>query len=373
MIPLSEPLFEGNEWKYLKACLDSGWISAAGPLTSQLEKRFSHLLKTEGMVALASGTAALHLALKASHVQEGDLVLVSDYSFIASANVIRYCGADPIFMETHPETWQADPLALSNWLDRHASRQDNTCYHLESGRKIAAMIVVHAYGFPADVMAFSDISNTWNIPWIEDAAGAIGSKIHDQEVGTFAPFGAYSLNGNKILTAGGGGLLACKSKHDETYIRHISRQAKTEGAHYIHDEAGYNYRLPDIMAAVALAQSERLEAFLSRKQEIALQYRHSLPHLHWQKHGPESAPNYWMLAFRTPQKTRILHHLIEQGIQAKEGWYPLHLQPPYRGSLFAGNPANTIDIYNQVVCLPSSVGLKAEELEQVISAIKEID
>jgi len=365
MIPLSEPLFQGNEWKYLQDCLDSGWISAAGPLTAKLEQAFSQHFQAPDAVAVSSGTAALHLALKAAEVQAGDLVLVSDYSFIASANAIRYCGADPVFMETDPETWQANAEAVAEWLTQHCEKRKEACFHVESGKRIQALVLVHAYGQLADAFRFKEISQAWGIRMIEDAAGAIGSLLQGKSAGTIAEFGCISLNGNKLITAGGGGIVFCQNAEAGTYIRHLSRQAKEEGLEYQHDELGYNYRLPDLMAAIALAQFEVLNDYIARKQSIYQQYQQALPKCNWQKLIPNSEPNHWMIAFRAIHKDALLKHLMQQGIQARAGWYPLHLQKPYQHCLFAGNPQHTIDIYNQVICLPYSVGLKESEIETV--------
>lgn len=365
MIPLSEPLFQGNEWKYLQECLDSGWVSAAGPLTSKLEAHISKRLNSREVIAVSSGTSALHLSLLAAGVSFGDLVLVSDYSFIASANVIRYVGADPIFMEVHPDTWQANPIALEEWLEAHCRMQDQHCIHIPSGRKISAMILVHAYGQMADIYAFQKIAHQWGIRMIEDAAGAIGSRLKGEHAGRIAEFGSISLNGNKLITAGGGGLVLCQNSEKGNYIRHISRQAKAEGTTYQHTEVGYNYRLPDLMAALALAQFEVLNEYLVRKKSIAIRYFEAFPEFDWQQIIPDSDSNYWMIAFRTKHKEAMISKLQAQGIQAKEGWYPLHLQTPFQGCLFAGNPKFSKEIYNEVVCLPSSVGLKESEIETV--------
>lgn len=370
MIPLSEPLFQGNEWKYLQECLDSGWVSAAGPLTSKLEAQVSKSLSAPEVVAVSSGTAALHLALLAAGVLSGDLVFVSDYSFIASANVIRYVGADPIFMETDPFTWQANPQAIEEWLIQNCENRDTHCIHKSSGKRIQAMILVHAFGQAADVQAFQTLASSWGFHLIEDAAGAIGTQLKGKYAGSLAEMGCISLNGNKLLTAGGGGLVVCQNPEKGNYIRHLSRQAKEEGTNYQHTEIGYNYRLPDLMAALALAQFEVLEEYLARKKSIATRYFEAFPEFEWQRAIPDSQPNYWMIAFRVKHKEALISKLQAQGIQAKEGWYPLHLQKPFRGSLFAGNPQLSKDIYNEVLCLPSSVGMSQEELEFVVEMVK---
>lgn len=371
MIPLSEPSFEGHEWKYLKACLDSGWVSAAGPLSEQLERVIQEQTGAGAAVAVASGTAALHLSLLAAGVMPGDLVLVSDYSFIASANVIRYCQADPVFMEVDPHTWQANPDAVAEWLETECHLTDLGCYHQKSGRKVSACILVHAMGRPADTHRMLEVLHPRGIVLIEDAAGALGSRIGNQQVGTLADFGTISLNGNKIITAGGGGIVLCRDAAQARVLHHLSRQAKVAGTAYRHDAVGYNYRLPDLMAALALAQLEQLPEFLRRKQALMEAYRATLPEVQWQEDLDDTTPNSWMIAFRTPHRQALLQHLHQAGIQAGEGWYPLHAQPPYQNSLFAGDPAPGLLLGREVVCLPASVGMDVARVGEIAGKIRE--
>lgn len=373
MIPLSEPHFYGNEWKYLKDCLDSGWISAAGPLSTQLEKEFRNICHSPEAVVVSSGTAALHLSLITCGVTPGDLVLVSDYSFIASANVIRYCGADPVFMETSLHTWQADAGAVSEWLKKETISDSGSCVHIASGKKIPAMILVHALGNMADAIRFQQICDTHKISLIEDAAGALGAKIQEKSAGTTGRMGTFSLNGNKIITAGGGGVVLCKNKADADYIRHISRQAKSSTTSYVHDAIGYNYRMPDIMAALALAQLEQLPGFLKRKKEIHTLYRQELPQYIWPEILPGSEPNYWMNACRVKNKTKTLRMLNDAGILAGEFWKPLHTQAIFNSALSAGNLSHTTQIHTECISLPGSVSLKPEDQASIIHLLNKAE
>jgi len=372
MIPLSEPEFKGNEWQKLKACLDSGWVSAAGPLSQILEQEAKAYTGAGDVVAVSSGTAALHLALIATGVQAGDLVLVSDLSFIASANVIRYCSAEPVFMETDSFSWQTNVHSTEEWLQKNAKVTEAGAIHKGSGKRISACVLVHAFGSPGNLRDFLPLLKSYAIPLIEDAAGALGSRLDSMALGTRGDFGIISLNGNKIITSGGGGLVYCKNPEDGKKIRHISRQAKVEGSAYLHDAPGYNYRLPDILAALALAQWEQLDAFLLRKQRIHLRYREALSAFTWAKEISGSQPNYWQNVCRVSDPKKFIEHLHSKGISASEIWLPLSRQPLFKQAMHIGTGAVAQEIHASSLCLPGSVGLRESEQEFIIECMLEL-
>jgi len=372
MIPLSEPSFSDTEWKYVQQAIVSGWVSSAGPKTEALESAVSNYTGAADVVAVNSGTAALHLSLLGAGVMPGDSVLVSDVSFIASANVVRYCNATPIFMDIDPVSWQADPELCNSWLQNNCVYQNGNTIHKASGSIIRAMILVHAFGFPAPAHAFELMLQGRNISLIEDAAGAMGTRLQGAHVGTFGRWGCISLNGNKIITAGSGGLILCKNASDATYLRHLSRQAKIPNSAYSHDLIGYNYRMPDICAALALAQFERLDDFIQKKQNIMNIYRNELGALQWQDYAQSDAPNAWLNVCKVPLRDTWIQTLHAHNISASEVWMPLHAQPQFKQAICIGNGNAARDLYTHALSIPGSVTLTLPQQMKIVKILREL-
>ncbi|RMD74655.1 MAG: aminotransferase class I/II-fold pyridoxal phosphate-dependent enzyme, partial [Lentisphaerae bacterium] len=255
VIPLSIPFLGEAERRYIQQCLDENYISHVGPLVPRFEQEFAKLIGSQQCVSLINGTAALHLALKLAGVTSGDLVFVPALTFIAPVNAITYCGAEPFFLDTDPQTLAISPDQLSDILDGQCERRnDGSCIHLPTGRRIGAVVVVHLYGFAADIENLCALCDTWDLPLIEDAAEAVGCTIAGKHLGTFGAFGCFSFNGNKALTTGGGGMLTASDSRQCEHARHLATQAKSHPELYIHDEIGYNYRMSNLHAAIGLGQ-----------------------------------------------------------------------------------------------------------------------
>lgn len=371
-IPLSEPVFSEREMRYVQECIQSGWVSSAGPKTEALEDAVKAFTGSGDVVAVNSGTSALHLALLGAGVSASDLVLVSGMSFIASANVVRYCNAEPVFVDIDPFTWQADLNVTLKWLDGQCVFREGLTYHITSGKCIRAMILVHAFGFPAPALAFQHAFQARGIELIEDAAGAMGTRLEGIHVGTLGRFGCISLNGNKIITAGSGGLILCKNAQDGARLRHLSRQAKQANTAYTHDAIGYNYRMPDICAALALAQFEQLDSFLILKHRIMTTYRTALPELQWQVFDQGCSPNAWLNVCLVPDRDLWIQTLQEEKISAGEVWLPLNMQQMYHTNLSIQGCKNAVDIYRNAISIPGSVSLSSEQLDRIIKIMRDL-
>ena len=279
-IPLCVPCLDGDEREWLLRALDSTFVSTVGPFVEQFEREFATAVGSPHAVACATGTAAIHLALRALGVAAGDLVLCSDFTFIASANPIRYQGAEAGFIDSSPDGWNLDPAVLAQALDDLAAE----------GRLPKAVVAVHILGQPADLGPILDACARHAVPLIEDAAEALGASYttdyphaacRGHQVGTIGRIGCFSFNGNKLITTGGGGMVVTGDPLLAARIKHLSTQAKLPGLAFVHDEAGYNYRLPNLNAALGLAQLRRLDAFLARKRAIAARYRALATELGW--------------------------------------------------------------------------------------------
>jgi len=260
MISLSEPHLNGNEWEYLKACLDTNWVSSAGPFVERFEKEIIRQVRVPNAVALASGTAALHLALIAAGVGPGDFVIVSDLTFVAPLNAIRYVGAIPILVDADPETWQMDHELVAQKLAEETELSPAGCYWPQGKGYIKAIMPVHILGGACEMERLRQIAGQYQMVLIEDASEALGT-IHDgKPCGSWGDMGVLSFNGNKIITSGGGGMFLSQASEFAEKVRHLSTQARTDALRYVHDEVGYNYRLSNLHAAIGLAQLEQLDS-----------------------------------------------------------------------------------------------------------------
>lgn len=274
MIPLSVPNFEGNEAKYVLDAVSQGWVSTGGAYVTKLEQSVSSFLCVENAVACQSGTAALHLSLLEAGVENGDLVIAPTLTFIAAINPIRYCCADPVFIDCDDRLC-IDPFKIRTFIENECEIRDNVLIHRESKRKVRAIVVVHVFGNMADMEPIMDVAEKYRLKVIEDATEALGTRYIDGKykgkfAGTIGDFGAYSFNGNKIITTGGGGMVVARNKEKLEHIRYLSTQAKDDQEYYIHNEVGYNYRMTNIQAAIGVAQMEKLPEFIERKKEIMI-------------------------------------------------------------------------------------------------------
>lgn len=372
-IPLSVPNLTGNERHYVEECLDTNFVSSVGQFVSRFEEDFSHYVKTPYAVACVSGTAAIHIGLQVAGVEAGDEVLVSDFTFVATVNPITYLHARPVLVDADDATWNMSPALVAEELDRRRAR---------GLRQPKAALVAHVLGLPADLAPIMEACDRHGVLLIEDAAEALGAgyaggPLAHRQVGTIGRVGCFSFNGNKIITTGGGGMIATADKGLATHAKHLTTQARLPGPEYLHDEIGYNYRLTNLAAALGVAQLERLAAFVERKQAIAARYDRALGGLPGITLAPRPAwavPTLWMYsmlidpAVAGTDRKCVLEHLQSQGIQTRPVWAPAHLMPFYREAPRLGGEVGE-RLFAQGLTLPCSTGLTSTDQDRVISAV----
>ncbi len=363
-IYLSPPQLAGNEERYLKEAVESNWIAPLGPFVDRFERDLCALTGARYCVALSSGTAALHLILLALGVQEGDLVICSDLTFVASANAIRYCGATPLLIDSDRKSWNIDPQRV----------EDQLQLLKKEGKRAAAILPTHLYGMPCAMDELLDISRRWNVPIVEDAAEAVGSTQNGQSCGTFGVAGALSFNGNKIATTSGGGAVVTDDPEIEKRVRHLATQARLPAMEYLHDEIGYNYRLSNLLAAVGCGQIEQIEKKVEARRTLYERYSQELPNIisiEEQMERENSRSNRWLSTFLLPKpadRDRLLKNLSEENIEARPCWNPMSCQPLYRRKGVENRIAQ--EIYQRGICLPSGIAPDSEEWERVITALR---
>jgi dTDP-4-amino-4,6-dideoxygalactose transaminase len=359
-IPLAVPDLRGNEAKYLAQCVADNWVSSVGPFVTEMERRLAALSARRHAVATVNGTAALHLALLALGVGRGDLVVVPDWTFAATANAVVHAGATPLFVDVTEESWTLDATLLDRALADHKGR-------------VKAAIVVHALGHPGDMDAIMPVAARHRVPVVEDAAGAIGASYKGRPVGSFGAAAIFSFNGNKVATAGGGGMVVADDDAIARTVRHLSTQARP-GTDYIHDAAGFNYRMTNLNAAVGLAQLERLDDMVAIKRRIAARYAEAvagradmsfMPRRAW---AESSAWLSSVLVARADDAAALVDHLARSAIEARVFWRALSPQAPYRGAprLLSGVAAA---LSGRVVSLPCSTSLSDADQGRVLDAL----
>ncbi|WP_035812699.1 DegT/DnrJ/EryC1/StrS family aminotransferase [Jiangella gansuensis] len=370
MIPLAEPVLGELEARYLTECVDSGYVSSVGPFVDRFEQEFATAVGAAFAVACASGTAALHVALRLAGAGPGGLVAVSDFTFIASANAAAYTGADILLVDSEPDTWCMNTELLHDEVVRRAN----------VGERLPDVVeVVHVLGHPAAIEPLLELRRRFGVRIVEDAAEALGAswrtgRVFSRQVGTVGDLGCYSFNGNKIITTGGGGMIVTDDARLAAAARHLTTQAKVTGEHYVHDTVGYNYRLTNLAAAVGLAQLERLPELLRAKRAIADRYRAGLgglpmsppPAAAW------AAPSFWLssvlLEASGQDPGAVVAALADDGVGARRLWPPLHRQRPYRSAERLGG-AVADGLFRRGLSLPSSAGLTLADQQRVVAAL----
>jgi aminotransferase in exopolysaccharide biosynthesis len=365
-IPLHEPVFQGNEEAYTHEAIRSTFVSSVGAFVDRFESELADATGAERAVAVVNGTSALHAALHAFDVGPGDLVVTQSFSFVATANAIRYTGADPVFIDIDPATLGLDPDRLEDFLRSECGRTDSgLCLHNRSQRVVRACVPMHTFGHPCRVDRIGHICREWGIELIEDAAESMGSTYEGQHTGTFGAVGAVSFNGNKILTAGAGGALL--TNHDRgAELKHLTTTAKEHHAWgFRHDRLGFNYRMPNLNAALACAQLEQLDRFVEAKRTVARRYQQACEGLGigFVTEPAGSRSNYWLNAILVdsrPERDRWLETMHASGVMARPGWDPLHTLPMYSGCV-RGELPHTADIFGRLINLPSSANASRAE------------
>lgn len=366
-ISLSFPVFSGNENLYTQQAITSGNISTFGRFIDRFESKLSKRLKTHQAVALSSGTSALHLGMILLGVGPGDEVICQSFTFCASANPIVYLGANPIFVDSEKDTWNICPQIL----------EDSILSRISKGKKPKAIVVVHLFGMPAKMKEILEISTKYNIPVLEDAAEAIGSTYKGKSCGTFGRIGVFSFNGNKIITAGGGGALISNDASFILHAKHLSTQAREDYPYYHHLEIGYNYKMNNLSAAVGLAQLEQLDFYVKSRRTINERYRELLKDflgIEFHTESKDSVSNYWLTSVLIDkEKTgfsniQLKTALMKKGIESRFLWKPLHTQPVFNRTPYYGG-SQSERLFQNGLCLPSSIDLTLQDQEMVVDVI----
>jgi len=305
---LAVPEIRGNEWKYVKECLDTAWVSSVGPFVKRFEKEIAEYAGIRYAVATVSGTAGLHIALKVVGVQPEDEVLVSNLTFIAPVNAITYCNAHPVLMDADPGTWQIDVRKVANFLERECRLEGDACVNKRTGRRVRAILAVHLLGLACEIDAINELANRYGLKVVEDAAEGMGTRYRLRHLGAWGTAGVFSFNGNKVMTTGSGGMIVTNDEALARYARYLTTQAKDDDLEYIHNEIGYNYRLSNVCAAIGVAQLERLPEFLSAKRRIARIYESKLrdiPGITLMPVTPHTEPTYWLYTVLLKPETTL--------------------------------------------------------------------
>jgi perosamine synthetase len=373
MIPLSIPNLSDAERDAVAETVSGGWVSSAGPDIKRFEEEVAKYCGVRFGVALSSGTAALHLALMVAGVEKGDLVLASNLTFVASVNAISYLGASPVLVDVDPATLQMDAGLVADFLENETDFREGKCYHRESGKRIAALLPVHVMGYSPDMERLNDLARERGIAVVEDAAEALGSRFGGRHAGSTGLLGTLSFNGNKILTTGGGGMVLTNDPHLADEVRHLSTQAKSFSAEYIHDRVGYNYRMPNLNAAMGIAQLGRLDGFLARKREIYAFYTEAfkgIPDIRQiQFDADKGTSNHWLHTIFHPRARQLEEYLNMFDIQTRKLWVPMNRLPMYRGCRYLFADDHSHACYEQSLTLPSSSGITDAELAEVAEKV----
>lgn len=373
MIPLSIPTLAGNEWQYVKDCLDTNWISSAGAYVDRFEAQLAAYTGSAHAVACMNGTAALHVALQLAGVTTGDYVIAPNITFVATCNAIAYTGAEPLLLDVDPGTWQLDLDLLEQVLAEDCTRRPTGLTFRKDGRRIAGIMPVHVLGNMCDMDRLLAIARQYDLPVVEDSTEALGSTFNGRHAGTFGDFGTSSFNGNKIISTGGGGMIFTPSAANAARLKHLTTTAKTDPLDYFHDEVGYNYRLVNILAALGVAQLEQLPGFLAAKKATSDFYRQELAgvgDLVFQEITPGVVPNNWLFTFRTAAMRELLTFLNQEGVQSRPFWTPMHDLPMYSHCPYLSLHQRSRQIHASAISIPSSSNLTPAEREIVVTTIQ---
>lgn len=368
-IYLSSPTMHGEEQAFVQSAFDTNWVAPLGPNVDAFEKEMADYIGGGYAAALSAGTAAIHLAVILAGVKEGDVVFAQSLTFAASVNPACYEKATPVFIDSEPDTWNMDPVALEKAFEKYPHP--------------AAVIAVHLYGTPSKIDRIRDICKKHQVPLIEDAAEALGSSFQGQKLGTFGDYGILSFNGNKIITSSGGGMLLCSDEAKIKRARFLATQARDPARYYQHSTIGYNYRMSNVVAGIGRGQLLHLEEHKARKNEIYRQYKEAFADIEaitMNPMNPDGDANNWLSCMTiapdcsvTPDQ--VMDALAEYNIETRPIWKPMHLQPVFADCDFIqvkeGRSVSE-DIFNRGVCLPSDIKNTPEDMKLIISLIRKI-
>jgi len=326
-IPLHEPRFIGNEKKYLNECIDSTFVSSVGKYVDMFEEKFAKYVGSKYAVATVNGTSALHVGLLLADVTRGDEVITQPLTFVATCNAISYCGAKPVFIDVDRETLGMSAKSLAEFLDKNCTIEDEQCINTTTNKTIKACVPMHTFGHPCEIDKIKEICDQWHIALVEDAAESLGSYYKGKHTGTFGRLGAFSFNGNKIITSGGGGVIVTDDERLAKRAKHLTTTAKLPHQwEYVHDMVGYNYRMPNLNAALLVAQLESLETFLTAKRDLAQKYANffeDFTDIQFIQEIKDAKANYWLNALVCKDKKmrdEILEYSNAKGVMMRPIW-----------------------------------------------------
>lgn len=368
-IPLHEPRFLGNEKKYLNECIDSTFVSSVGKYVDEFEQRMAAYTGAKYAVAAVNGTAALHMAMILAGVKENELVITQPLSFIATCNAISYLHATPVFVDVDKDTMGLSPTKLSDFLKEHAEiRSDGFAYHKVLNQRFAACVPMHTFGHPCRVDELAEICANYNIVLVEDAAESIGSFYKGKHTGTYGVLGAFSFNGNKTITCGGGGAIITNDERLAKLAKHLTTQAKVPHRwDFVHDQVGYNYRMPNLNAALMCAQMEQLDGFLQNKRDLAALYAAFFKESPYQfmSEPADSRSNYWLCALLMKdeqERNDFLEYTNNNGVMTRPVWRLMNKLEMFKHSP-CGDLSNALDIEARLVNIPSSVRINQKNFQ----------
>jgi len=360
-IPLHAPVFSGNEKKYISNCIDSTFVSSVGKYVDQFEEMVKEFTGVKYAVATTNGTAALHLALVVAGVKKDDEVLTQALSFVATTNAIKYTGANPVFVDVSRTNMGMCPDSLQLFLTEFAEMKGGDCYNKLTGKKISACVPMHTFGFPCDIKKIVEICAAYNILVVEDAAESLGSFVENIHTGNFGALGVISFNGNKVLTTGGGGMILTNNKELAEKAKYLSTTAKVPHKwEYFHDEVGYNYRMPNINAAIGCAQMEGLVETLKKKKELFEKYEvffDQISNINLFNDPSNELVNYWLITLVLSDKSareKFLEYSNSNGVMTRPSWQLLNTLPMYVNCQ-KGNLDNSEYLSDRIVNIPSSI------------------
>jgi perosamine synthetase len=377
-IPLCVPEIRGNEWAYVKECLDTNFVSSVGPFVERFERQMAGQVGSRFAVATVNGTAALHVALLVAGVEPDDEVLVSTLTFIAPANAIRYVGAWPVFVDAEPTYWQMDPQKVVDWLEQSCRWDGDVLRNRTTGRRVSAIVPVHILGHPVEMERIVEAARKYELVVVEDATESLGVKYQGQTAGTIGDIGCFSFNGNKLITTGGGGMIVTDREDLAAKARYLTTQAKNDPIEFVHCEIGFNYRLSNVQAAIGCAQLEHLGEYIEKKLSIARQYAEGLANrdgITLMREAPWATSAFWLYtilvdADRLGLDSRALMRYLERHqVQTRPLWQPIHQSPAHRG-MPATDCSVAESLNRSALSLPCSVGLTRDDQECVIDLIR---
>lgn len=359
-IPLHAPVFAGNEKKYVLDTLDSTFVSSVGAYVDKAEQMMAKISQTQKAVAVVNGTSGLQIAMQLAGVQRGDEVLTQALTFVATANAIHYTGAEAVFLDVDYDTMGLSPKAVSVFLEEYGEKRENGTYNKKTGRKIAACVPMHTFGFPVHLDALMSICSEWNIPIVEDAAESLGSYYKGKHTGSFGQLGVFSFNGNKIVTCGGGGMIVTQNEGLGKLGKHLTTTAKVPHPYeYVHDQVGYNFRMPNLNAALVCAQMEQLDSFLTNKRALAKEYAafFAKQNIKFRTELEDTQVNYWLMCVEfgnLEERNAFLKATNEAKTMTRPIWQLMYRLPMYQ-HCYRDAQKNAEFLEERIVNIPSSV------------------